>query len=233
MDDAAFDPKHPLLSDMPRLEGVTDLMYATIHKTLFAVRPRRGNRPPDERILPATAVSADDVLQHALEALLKYPVARLNGTWEALGIGIAHKKAVDAIRREQAGLRGTEHRSPLRLVSTDAPQSTQDERSTSLLDLPDDAINPEEACVEMDRALKLRDFALDVLDERSLRIFFGVHFEGRHCAEIGEVLGLTGQRVGQLYRDAYECIAAHPGNPFKAEQSSQGGTDDRPIPRPR
>ena len=77
----AFDPGHPLLADEERLERITDVMYATIQRTLFPWEaPRRRRRADDvddvggrERILDGTGVSADDVLSNALPELLRYP----------------------------------------------------------------------------------------------------------------------------------------------------------------
>ena len=59
---AAFDPKHPLLADRKRLDEIADVMYAKIHKTLFAQHPGPRRSARSERILIGTAVSADDVL---------------------------------------------------------------------------------------------------------------------------------------------------------------------------
>ena len=209
-------------------------MYAEIHKTLFSEPLHRGKRPEKERILPGSAVSADDVLAEAIKGLLLYPPSRLRDSWEALGVTIARHKAVSAVRAAGAGLRGTNHREPFRLVSIDTQSPTQDgDRTATVLQIPANGVDPEEAYIERQHSLMLRDFARDVLDQRSLEVFFAIHFKGRHRADIGEKLGVTGQRVSQIYRKAYECLRTHPDNPFQSDQSQQGGTDDHRIPRPR
>ena len=224
----AFDPTHPLQADRQRLDQILDVMYAKIHKTLFSENLRPGQRPRTERILPGTGDSADDILARAHEALLRYPPKKLRGSWEALGYSIAHKKAVSAIRAAKAGLRRTDHREGLRLVSMDTLLETQDGESgaTVLRVLRGDVADPEEEYIETERLLRLRDFAREVLDERSLHVFFAIHFEGRFRADIGKELGVSGQRVSQIYRKAFKRLEDHPDNPFKSDQSHQGGTDD-------
>ena len=41
--------------------------------------------------------------------------------------------------------------------------------------------------------------------------------------EVGEELGLTSQRVGQIFRDAMNRLAADPNNPFTSEDVLGGG----------
>ena len=113
----AFNSEHPLLTDRERLDRIADIMYAKIQKTFFSENPGRRQRGKTEQILKGTAVSADDVLAEALVGLLRYPPERLEGTWEGLAVVIAHNKAVDALRASQKGLRDTDHRPQLRLVS--------------------------------------------------------------------------------------------------------------------
>ena len=168
------------------------------------------------------------MLAEAVEYLLRYPPARLRESWEALGFTIAHNKAVSALRAAGAGLRGTDHRDPLYLVSIDTPSETQDGDSEApvLTMLPSDVVDPEEAYIERQQSLVLRDFARRVLDERSLHVFFAIHFEGRFRADVGEELGVTGQRVSQIYQKASKRLRDHPDNPFKFHQPQKGGTDD-------
>ena len=122
-----FDPDHPLRADEDRLNRILNVMYAKIHKTLFPwSKPGRrpgsessqsNNADDPELILEGTGVSANDVLSEACEGLLLYPPERLHRTWEGLAVTIAENKANDALRSAGKGLRGTDHRTPLRLVS--------------------------------------------------------------------------------------------------------------------
>ena len=224
----AFDPTHPLQADRQRLNRILDVMYAKIHKILFSEKLRSGQRPTTERILRGTGASADDVLAEAAEALLRYQPGEVQVSWEALGVRIARNKAVTALRAAGAGLRGTDDRESLRLVSTDTPRQTQDRDSdTTLLHmLAGDVVGPEEEYIELERSLKLRDFARGVLDEPSLYVFLTIHFGRGRRADIGKELRVSGQRVSQIYREAYERLVTHPDNPFKSDQPQQGGTDD-------
>ena len=224
----AFDPTHPLQADRQRLNRILDVMYAKIHKILFSEKLRPGQRPSTERILRGTGVSADDVLAEAAVDLLLYQPDEVQVSWEAVGVQIARNKAVTALRAAGAGLRGTDDREPLRLLSTDTQRQTQDRDSdTTLLHmLAGDGVGPEEEYIELERSLKLRDFARDVLDEPSLYVFLTIHFGRGRRADIGRELRVTGQRVSQIYNEAYKRLLTHPNNPFKSDQSQQGGTDD-------
>ena len=44
-----------------------------------------------------------------------------------------------------------------------------------------------------------------------------IHFEGDSRAEIGERLGLTSQRIGQIYRAVLRSLENHPNYPFKLD----------------
>ena len=221
-----FDSAHPLLADRQRLNRILDVMYAKIHRTLFSEDLPPGQRPRTERILPGTGDSADDILARAHADLLRYPADKLGGSWEALGVTIARNKAVSALRAAYAGLRETEHRESQYLVSTDAQIRDRDNGGTLGQVLASEVVGPEEEYIELERSLKLRDFARDVLDEPSLYVFLTIHFGRGRRADIGKELRLTGQRVSQIYREAYERLVTHPDNPFKSDQPHQGGTDD-------
>lgn len=223
----AFDLEHPLLVDRERFERILNVMYAKIQKILFP-RRRPSQRPKPgtslfgdavgvEPILDGTGVSADDVLSEASIALLEYPPNRLKGEWEGLGVRIAEYKARDAIRSSQKGLRGTAHRDRLCLVSGDVERDGPDgeiERSVFEV-IPSDWGNPEAEYLELEAALKLRNLARELFDERQQRIFFAIHFDDYTRGEVGEQLGLTSQRVGQIYKASLLTLEAHLDYPFK------------------
>ena len=185
-----FDHEHPLLADEDRLNRILDVMYAKIHKTLFPWS-KPGRRPGSEAsqsnnaddpewILEGTGVSADDVLSDAQMGLLLYPPESLEGTWEGLAVKIAENKAVDALRAAGKGLRGTEHRTPLHLVSGDHERDGPDgETEPAIFEtLPSNWGDPEAEFFVLEDALKLRDLAREDLNDRDQRIFFAIHFEG-------------------------------------------------------
>ena len=221
----AFDPEHPLRADRERLERILDVMYAKIQRTLFPWRrPRRRPRAETEpstgdpeRILDGTGVSSEDVLSEALIELLQYPPDRLKGKWEGLAVGIARNKAVDALRASGKGLRGTDHRGQLHLVWGDAEREGPDgETEPSIFDVtPSEWGDPETEYLELEATLKLRDLARELLDDRQQRIFFAIHFDDHTRREVGEQLGLTSQRIGQIYKASLLTLVGHPDYPFK------------------
>ena len=150
-------------------------MYAKIHKTLFRwSKPGRrsgseasqsNNADDSELILDGTGVSANDVLSEACEGLLLYPPERLRGTWEGLAVTIAENKATDALRSAEKGLRGTEHRTALHLVSGDLERKGPDgEIEPAIFDtLPSNWGDPEAEFFVLDDVLKLRNLAREIL----------------------------------------------------------------------
>ena len=213
----AFDSEHPLLMDRKRLDRIADVMYAEIQKTLFSENPGRRQRTETEQVLKGTAVSADDVLAEAVAGLVRYSPERLEGTWEGLAVSIAHNKAVDALRASQKGLRKTEHRPQLRLVSGDAERQGPDgETGPPLFEvIPSDWGDAEAQYGVLEKVLRLVNLARDVLDERAREIFFAIHLEGDSRTEVGKRVGMTSQRIGQIYREALQSLESHPNYPFK------------------
>ena len=223
----ASGSEHLLLADRERLEQILDVMYAKIQRMLFPWRkPARRPRPEAsqfdgagdvEQILQGTAISADDVLGEAFFALLKYPPNRLENEWEGLAVRIAENKAIDALRRAQKGLRGTDHRAQLRLVSADIEREGPDgEAEPSIFEgIPSDWGDPEAEYFELEAILALRDLARKILGDRHRRVFFAIHFDDYTRREVGEQLGLSSQRIGQIYKASLLALEAHPDYPFK------------------
>ena len=225
----AFESEHPLLLDRVRLDQILDVMYAKIQKTLFPGNPRRRrprsntdgffNSDNRERIREGAGFSADDVLSEALVGLLEYSPERLKGTWEGLAVTIAGNKATDAVRASTKGLRGTDHRLELRIVSGDAEgEGTDGEREPALFEVLPGNRDPETEYFLLQDVLKLRDLAREVLSGRDQKIFFAIHFDDYTRTEVGEQLGLTSQRIGQIYKAALRQLQTHPdypSHPFK------------------
>lgn len=238
----AFDPNHPLLKDTGRLNRILNVMFAEIQKTLFPGRTvlqrlqeevaENENVHGVERILRGSGVSAEDVLQEAFIGLLQVSPERLRGSWEGLAFTIAKNKAKDALDTSRKGLRGTDHRDEIYLTYGDIEwEDSEGEFQPTVFDtLPSDWGDPEAEFFELDDVLKLRNLAREVLNDRELEVFFAIHFEGYSRKKVAGRLGLTSQRVGQIYNGALNTLATHVDNPFKPsteiEQLPQGGNDD-------
>jgi DNA-directed RNA polymerase specialized sigma24 family protein len=239
MSTTALDPdaRHPLLDEPERLERIVDNMYAQIHKILHWPNPklRRGaagalglsGRGNTERTLYG-GVGADDILAKAYQDLLEYPPSNLEESWEALSVTIAQRKAIAALRKSKKGLRSTDHRPELHVISGDQPTAhNQDaESASSIFDLvADDRVDLEAAFIEVADALQLRDLALELLDDRDCQIFLLVHFQQQTRSDLGDQLGLTGARVGQIYRQSWDRLKADPRYPYQnAPTKLKGGT---------
>ena len=213
----AFDSEHPLFGDRDLLDEVTKVMHAVIHKTLhkkgMPVSPQ--GTGPDRALIGG--VSADDVLQDAVSDLWNHPREGFEGSWGALGVTIAHRRAVDAVRAARKGLRGTEHRHEVRVVSGDEQAvGPEGELGATRWELhPDECLNPEEEYVIVRSALDLLDLAREVLAAgREQAIFFGIRFQDRTPTDLAPEWDLTRQRVGQIYNDACRRLEANPRYPY-------------------
>ena len=167
----------------------------------------------DRRTIPG-GVSAEDVLQDAFEALLEHAATKSedrSDEWMPLAIRIAANKAKDALERAFKGLRGTEHRPELKVISADSLAPHEYEH-------PDPSSNPEEAAIEICQAEQLSELARELLDDDELFIFTEIGFKGRTRTEVGKELGRTGQRIGQKYEQIARRIENHPRYPYTSDQ---------------
>jgi RNA polymerase sigma factor (sigma-70 family) len=216
-------PNHPLLRDRARLEAILDVMYIQIQKVTHPCRPMVRRRDAGARHEHALVggESPDDVLQAATLALLSYPPSRLSSTWEALAVGIARNKAKDAIRRATSGRRTSSADSEISVV----PLSTGGEGLDPIDSLPAGIDGPEAEFIASRQQQILLRLARERLNDRDRQIFFEIHHFGINRAEVGRSLGLTGQRVGQIYRRVAERLldAARDDPTFRMLSDFAGG----------
>src|SRR5918996_4535123 len=225
-------PNHPLLQDRPRLEAILDVMYIQIQKVTHPGRAAasRGDVEARHEHALVGGESPDDVLQTAALALLSYPPSRLTTTWEALAVGIARNKAKDALRRATSGRRMSSAEGEDAREINVVPMSTGSEGQDPIDSLPADVDAPEAEFIASRQQQILLRLARELLNDRERRIFFEIHHLGVNRAEVGRNLGLTGQRVGQIYRQVAERLldAAHDDPTFRAlSDFAGGGPDDR------
>ena len=192
---------HPLLADRGRLDQVVWTMRATAQRVLFPHRrlPSPGGDDPEWVIQGGTSV--DDVVQEALSALLAIDPAGVE-SFEALGVDIARKRAVDALRRSQTG----QHKVFSLEAQTDAPDSPAWWERYIEGEAPD----PAREFVLLQQERRLWEVARTLLDPRERHIFYQVHYLDRARADVGRDLvpRLTGQRVGQIYAQSIRRLRA-------------------------
>lgn len=224
-------PDHPLLQDRERLEAILDVMYIQIQKVTHPFRAAVGRDAGahHEHALVG-GESADDVLQTATLALLSYPPSALISTWEALAVGIARNKAKDAVRRAITGRTSSADSEGARDPETKVvPLTTGGAGQNPIDSLADSDTLEAEFIVSRQQQILLR-LARELLDDRERQIFFEIHHLGSGRAEVGRKLGLTGQRVGQIYRKVAEQLlgAARDDPTFRTlSEFAAGGSDDR------
>jgi RNA polymerase sigma factor (sigma-70 family) len=219
---------HPLLADRPRLERITDNMSVQIQRKIYGA----ATSPDVERALHG-GVSVDDVLQEALLALLTYDPRQLNETWESLSVGIARKKAVDAVRHSTKGRRGRDQApdepDEIRVVALDAFDSGEGVEPASARAVVD-ADDAEGQFLRAEQQRVILRLARDLLSDRDKAVFFGIHYLGRTRADLAREVGLTPQGVGQLYvrlaKQLYEQACQDPAFGNDQGPNPEGGPHD-------
>jgi RNA polymerase sigma factor (sigma-70 family) len=219
--------QHPLWLDREHLEAITQRMWLEIQKVMFPNKPRRPLRSPGKTELTVVGgTSVEDAFSEAVHALLQYaPESDVN--WEAVGLTIARRRAIDAVRT------ATKHRrlpdgSEIGITSLDL----ENEEGELLVDEPADPGDPtdDEAIdrvLRADRLLALRKAADELLPQRDRDIIFRVT-RGETNVAIAKAVGLTAQRVGQIYGESLRKINARlRSDPkFRRLYEPEGGNPD-------
>lgn len=219
--------QHPLWVDRDRLEAITHRMWLEIQKVMFPGRPRRTRRNPGHTELTVVGgTSAEDVFSEALQGLLQYE-PKGSVSWEAVAITIAQRRAIDAVRNAR------KHRvlpdgSEIGITSLDLENDEGERLVDGLADSGE--LTDEEAVdrvLRADRLLAFRKVAEEVLPERDRDIVFRVT-RGETNVAIAKEVGLTQQRVGQIYGESMRKInAGLRSDPhFRRLYEPEGGNPD-------
>lgn len=182
--------QHPLLADRARLEKITSNMDLTIQRIIYG----RVYGKDDERLL-CGGMSRKDVLQEALLALLRVDPNSLSGTWEALSVTVAKRRAIDAVRQSVKGRRAPDSAEDapdeINIVEFDPGLSEHHPAAAT-------ADDPEHEFMLNEQQKVLLRLARE-LPERERTIFNALHFQDRKRVDVGKDVELTPQRVGQIY----------------------------------
>lgn len=219
--------QHPLWLDRERLEAVTQRMWPEIQKVMFPGGPRRSLRNPGHAELTLVGgTSAEDVLRWAVQDLLQYE-PKGNVVWEAVAIAIAQRRAVDAVRK------ATKHRrlpdgAEIGITSLDLENEDGERLVDGLADsgelIDEEAVD---RVLRTDRLLAFRKVAEEVLPQRDRDIVFRLT-RGETNVAIAKEVGLTQQRVGQIYAESMRKInAGLRSDPnFRRLYEPEGGNPD-------
>jgi len=184
-------PGHPLLADRPRLDKIVSNMHITIQRMLY----QRVLGDGQERLLHG-GISAADVLQEALLDLLRYDPDRLKTSWEGLSVSIARRRAIDAVRTSAQGRRaaGADADDPdeITVVPFDGLLDEHTGAAVSAWDDPEQAFEHNEQQKVLQRLIR-------ELPEPARTIVNALHFQGLTRVQAGRQVGLTPQRIGQIY----------------------------------
>ncbi|MEC3975788.1 RNA polymerase sigma factor [Amycolatopsis sp. H20-H5] len=120
------------------------------------------------------------------------------GNWEAYLHGAVHNACKDLVKARQH--EEVDDGDPR--IHRDAPHDPT----------ADSVVEQDEHLEQAERADRAKA-ALDALDERSRAIVIAKHARCRTNKEIGEDLNLTGQRVGQLYKEAFQRLKEEVNRP--------------------
>jgi DNA-directed RNA polymerase specialized sigma24 family protein len=199
--------QHPLWRDRDRLEAITENMWVEIQKVMFAGRPRRHlRRPGTTELTVVGGTSAEDALREAVHALLQYEPGG-GVVWEAVGTTIAHRRAIAAVRKARKH-RGLPDGSEIGIASLDLET---EEGEPLVHEIADPSAPTDDEVVDRvlraDRVLAIRKVAEEVLPGRDRDIVFRVT-RGETNLAIANDLGVSAQRVGQIYRQSIRKINA-------------------------
>lgn len=219
--------QHPLWLDRDRLEVITQQMWLEIQKVMFKGKVRRTFQNPGKTELTVVGgASVEDVFREALHALLQY-VPKRDANWEAIAITIAQRRAIAAVRTAKKH-RQLPDGSEIDVTSLDE----ENERGERLVEgLADDGDLADDEAIDRvlrhDRLLAFRKVAEDVLPQRDRDIVFR-RTRGETNKAIGEDMGLTEQRVGQIDRESLRKINARlRADPkFRRLYEPEGGNPD-------
>lgn len=199
--------QHPLWLDRERLEAITQRMWIEIQKVMFPGQTRRPLRNPGKTELTVVGgTSVEDVFSEALHALLQYE-PKGDVDWEAVGIAIAQRRAIAAVRKAKKH-RGLPDGSEIGVTSLDL-ESESGERLVDKLADPGELTDDEaiDRVLRADRLLAFRKAAEELLPQRDRDIVFRVTRGETHAA-IAKDVGVTEQRVGQIFRESLRKINA-------------------------
>jgi DNA-directed RNA polymerase specialized sigma24 family protein len=219
--------QHPLWLDRERLEAISDRMWIEIQSVMFPGHQRRSRRSPGKTELTVVGgASLEDIFSEALNALLQYE-PHGDVVWEAVAIAIAHRRAVAAVRIAKKH-RGLPDGSEIDIASLDLENEEGGRLVEELAD--PDALTDDEAIdrvLRTDRLLAFRKVAEEVLPQRDRDIVFRVT-RGETNVAIANDVGVTEQRVGQIYRESVRKINARlRSDPtFRRLYEPEGGNPD-------
>ena len=102
------------------------------------------------------------------------------------------------------------------------------EMSPGLLELvPGNLGDPEAEYSKLEAALQVRDLAREVLNPQELEVVFDIHFRDYSRKEVGDRLGLTSQRISQIYHSALKRLGSPHRLPLPfGYRDSQGGSNE-------
>lgn len=219
--------QHPLWLDRERLDVVTERMWVEIQKVMFAGRPRRPLRSPAKTELTVVGgASAEDVLSEAVHALLQYAPDG-DVIWEAVGSTIAQRRAIAAVRTARKN-RSLPAGSEIGITSLDLENEDGGPLFGELAD-PSAPTDDEiiDGVLRAERVLAIRTVAEEVLPLRDRDIVFRVT-RGETNEAVASDVGLSAQRVGQIYRESTRRINARLRSEptFRRLYDPEGGNPD-------
>lgn len=188
---ADSSPQHPLLADRPRLDRILKNMDITIQRVLYG---HHAASEAEERVVHGGASSRDVLQQALLELLAKDSVS---GSWEGLSQTIAKRRAIDAVRHATAGRRAPD-------ADDDDPDDINvvpfDATEEHTLPAASASEDPERRFLINEQLRVLHKIVRALADPLAQTIFNEIHFRCRSRVVVGAEVGLTPQRVGQIYR---------------------------------
>jgi hypothetical protein len=219
-----YPQNHPVEDDLELRERVLDVMWFKIQKTVSPTLPAKRRSVSTADLQLAGGIRADAVLNAALDGVLRKDPSELTGTWEGFATGVAHHKAVQAVRdnvkgRKQAG-------KEVELGSTDR-ESAEGRRVGD--ELVDELADPEAEAIALVQERIVQRLANQLLNARDRDIFFRRHYLWQTLGSIADLHDLTEPGARYVYvQSAKKVLTAAREDPEfrRLSDPNRGGNDD-------
>lgn len=198
-----YPEDHPVELDIELRERVLDVMWFKIQKTISSGAPAKRRSASTADLQLAGGIRADAVLNAALDGVLRKDPAELVGTWEAYATGVAHNKAVQAVRDNVKGR--TRAGKEIDLGST----HREDAKGRTLGDnVVDPLADPEREAIELAQERIVQRLAHQLLSARDRDIFFRRHYLWQPLKAIADRHDLTEPGARHVYVQCAKKVLA-------------------------
>lgn len=198
-----YPDEHPVALDLELRERVLDVMWFKIQKTISSTAPTKRRSASTADLQLAGGIRAEEVLNAALDGVLRKDPKGLVGTWEAYATGVAHNKAVQAVRDSVKGRARADKEVDLSSINR------EDAEGRTIGDnLTDEVADPEREATQLAQERIVQRLAHQLLGARDRDIFFRRHYLWQTLGSIADLHDLTEPGARHVYVQCAKKVLA-------------------------